>query len=333
MINRNFKVRLKIHALLLSITLLSGCALRRSRKVYITSPSLTGKPLKITQQKPSKQQLTIFIHGTSQTINSMRFIPFLYNFVAIHGRTPEGMHHYNELPAHTGMIKCAEELYDNAPMRFPLDHCYFFGWSGKLNPRERKKAAYELYAAIKTLQTDAALRDAEITIITHSHGGNVALNLGDICKENNDANMSVNRLILLACPIQDETEEYAASPIFQTIYNLYSVKDLLQVADPQGLKHQHIKKTKTVFSRREIALENAGINIKQAAISINGYALSHVDFILPFFHKQLPYILELLDDETMCQKLPSINERSHQINLLTRRSCRYYHALRRIIEL
>lgn len=332
MTNRNNKLRIKIHALIITLGLLSGCSLRRNHKIYIASPSMTGKPLKQVRPTTNKPQVTIFVHGTSQTINSMRFIPFLYNFVAIHARTPEGLHHYNELPAHIGLIKCAEELYGSAPALFPLEHCYFFGWSGRLSPQERRRGAYKLYAAIKTLHSDPALHDAEITLITHSHGGNVALYLGDIAKENNDSVLKIKRLILMGCPIQDETECYAHESVFESIYNLYSVIDLMQVADAQGLKHQHTKHTRTVFSRREIAVKNTDTNIHQAAIRLDGYSLNHIDFIRPTFHKELAFIIELLDDAKLCKCLPTINDYSLQVNLLTHKSGRYYRSQNSIIN-
>lgn len=331
MLNRNNKLRIKIHALLISLSFLSGCSLRKNRKLYVISPSLSGKPLADHTAIPTTKKITIFVHGTSQTVNSIRFIPFLYDVVAIRARTPEGLHHYKELPEYHSFIKCATVLHGSSPRDFPLETCYFFGWSGKLSPLERKKGAFKLYAAIKTLQSDPELHDAEITIITHSHGGNVALYLGAITEENNDATLKIKQLILTGCPIQDETECYAQSAVFESIYNLYSVVDFLQVADPQGLKHQHKKSTKSIFSRREIASENTTPTIKQAAIRLNGYPLHHIDFIRPPFHKELPHILEILDNEHMCKQLPRIRESSYQVNLLTHKSCRYYLSQKKII--
>jgi hypothetical protein len=330
--SRNNKLRIKIHALLLSISFLCGCSPKRQRKIYIVSPTLSGKPL---QQKdsviPATKKITIFVHGTSQTVNSIRFIPFLYDVVSMRLRTPEGLLHYKELPEYHTFIKCATSLHGTAPREFPLETFYFFGWSGKLSPKERKKGAYKLYAAIKTLQSSPEFHDAEITIITHSHGGNVALYLGSIIEENQDTALKIKRLILTGCPIQDETEGYAQSPLFETIYNLYSVIDFLQVADPQGLEHQRTKHITSLFSRREIALDPMPSNIKQAAIRLNGYPLHHIDFIRPPFHKELPYMLEILDNECMRNNLPTIRQSSYQVNLLTHTSCRYYRSEKRII--
>ena len=176
------------------------------------------------------------------------------------------------------------------------------------------------------------LKDAEITLITHSHGGNVALYLAQVAEENNDPTFKIKRLILTGCQIQDETECYAQSPLFEKIYSLYSVIDFLQVADPQGLRHQHVKHTKTVFSRREINTDRSSDRISQAAVRINGYALNHIDFISPFFHKEVPFIVSLLDDTEKKKLLPLIGDSSYQVNVLTRKSYRYYTVQNRIIS-
>lgn len=324
---------LKKYIAFLFVGLLSGCSLRKTHKIYIATPSLSGASIQLEAVKSARPNITIFIHGTSQIINSLRFIPLLGNFVAKHGRTPEGLLRYDELPENHGFRQCADELHVSSPTQFQPAHCYFFGWSGKLSPRERKKGAYGLYAAIKRLQEKPEYKDAEFTLITHSHGGNVALYLAQVAEENNDQTLRIKRLILGGCPIQDETECYAGSSVFENVYNLYSVVDLIQVGDPQGLQHQHTKDKKTVFSRKEINIEKPHGRIIQAAISIDGYPLYHIDFIRPFFHKELPFILDLLDHESMYNKLPKINDYSYQVNLLTYKSWRYRVSGNRIISL
>jgi hypothetical protein len=45
----------------------------------------------------------------------------------------------------------------------------------------------------------------------------------------------VDRLILLACPVQVKTAHNIASGFFDRIYSFYSTSDMIQVLDPQGL--------------------------------------------------------------------------------------------------
>jgi hypothetical protein len=56
-----------------------------------------------------------------------------------------------------------------------------------------------------------------------------------------DKNFSVDELILLGTPIQPETENFLQSPIFKTIYNIYSSEDTVQQADWVSTKNQTSK--------------------------------------------------------------------------------------------
>jgi len=53
----------------------------------------------------------------------------------------------------------------------------------------------------------------KVTLISHSHGGNVALNLAAIAEK--ESPLSIERLILLACPVQQETAALVDAPMFK----------------------------------------------------------------------------------------------------------------------
>ncbi|MDP3888949.1 MAG: hypothetical protein Q8Q25_00195 [bacterium] len=136
------------------------------------------------------------------------------------------------------------------PVFFENNHMYAFGWSGKLNPDERKKAAHELYTALKKLRDTYIERYGTcppFMIITHSHGANVALNLATI--PGND--ILIDKLVLLAGPVQKETVCLVSSPLFKRVYSIHSHNDSFQVLDPQGL-HAIIKVAKAAWHEKSL---------------------------------------------------------------------------------
>jgi len=141
-------------------------------------------------------------------------------------------------------------------------------------------------------------------MITHSHGGNVALYMAKIKKEFTTP-ITIDELILLACPVQQKTVNLIKDDLFKQIYSLYSKADLIQVLDPQGIYaiksklqgKKSINKRKTpLFSKRRFPVQD---NLKQAKIRINGRAISHLDFILKTFLRHLSEILAELRKSTV----------------------------------
>ncbi|MBA3954373.1 hypothetical protein H0X48_03595 [Candidatus Dependentiae bacterium] len=177
-------------------------------------------------------------------------------------------------------------LYHTDPQDFPLKTSYLFGWSGRLNFQARKEAAHELYKVLKELPHP-------ITLITHSHGGNVALNLALIVQEYDDTTFFIDRLVLLAAPVQAATAHLVKSPIFKRVISLYSSKDWTQVIDPQRL--YSISRSSNIpvpfFSQR---IYPASDNLIQACILINRRSPTHIEFLSPNFFKTLPVVLEIL---------------------------------------
>lgn len=112
---------------------------------------------------------------------------------------------------------------------------YTFGWSGMLSPTARyyaaHKLAYQLKQELITLHKQGII-NPQIHLICYSHGGNVALNLGRVMQETaSELPFTIDQLVLLGTPIQPETSSYIYSPLFTSIYNIYSRGDCIQCSD------------------------------------------------------------------------------------------------------
>lgn len=109
---------------------------------------------------------------------------------------------------------------------------YTFGWDGKLSNQSRVDCAKKLYKSLfdEIQKLKASYKKINITILAHSHGGNVALNLVNAYNELK-SDLIIDNLILIGTPIQSETSQFILSPIFKKIYNFYSNNDMVQVID------------------------------------------------------------------------------------------------------
>lgn len=120
---------------------------------------------------------------------------------------------------------------------FPHEYCnnfYTFGWSGIVNHKQRCNDAAifykELKALVKRLKTTNPY--IKIRIVAYSHGGNVVLNMAQ--EHDNDpqaADFVIDEVVLIATPIQCETDCYSLHPFFKRIYNIYSRADCVQKKD------------------------------------------------------------------------------------------------------
>ena len=176
------------------------------------------------------KNITIFIHGTFPhnlfpNPLSMLSEKILYRYF----HCPPSLNKATSLEKDLHIRAMAETISQADPQQFPLEDFYTFGWPGELDFDQREQAAQDLHTALKKLVKQYGEKP-HITIITHSHGGNVALNLGKIP----DRDWSIDELILLACPVQEQTAQFIKNPSFKNIYSLHSHSDILQIGDPQG---------------------------------------------------------------------------------------------------
>jgi len=113
---------------------------------------------------------------------------------------------------------------------------YTFGWSGLMSVTERYADAQCLYTSVRNeyyrLQKQYPQADITFTIIGYSHGGSLALYLGEIRDTECPGDIfDIDELILIGMPIQIETDYLVQSPIFNKVYHFYSRKDSIQTLD------------------------------------------------------------------------------------------------------
>lgn len=109
---------------------------------------------------------------------------------------------------------------------------YTFGHLGLLSPTYRKFVAEQFYDALcKEIEClKHAYRTVRVHVVTHSHGGNVALNLAH-WEEQKNQGLKIHSLAMLGCPIQIETAGFAYNPVFERVFNVYSDGDIVQNSD------------------------------------------------------------------------------------------------------
>lgn len=248
----------------------------------------SAKKHKITSNSKNTQKestITVWIHGT-RLFPDFTFRNFFY--------TPPNFTHIDNIDQKYHIRKIANRLIKHDPDRFSKEHFYIFGWSGKACFTARKEAAKTLYDHLEKLAYEHIKQYNHkplIRVITHSHGGNVALNLPAVKKS--DPPFTIKELVLLACPVQEATKKYISDPLFERCYSLSSRADFLQVIDPQGLyKDQGGLINNPLFSQRIFPADH---KLTQARIKINGRYILHVEFLLRRFINNLPCILDKLD--------------------------------------
>lgn len=294
----------KVLVIIATLSLLPAC-----RQAAVTSRrtlNLKDQPALQQSQPMTTPQVTIWIHGT-------RGFKPLDEYVHAAPPTSE-LHSIASLSSNYNRFKnLTKSIAEADPIKFPFEHFYIFGWSGDLSFQERHKAALLLHQDLENLVASYTRTYGHapcIRIITHSHGGNVALNLATIPHTNKD--WFINELILLACPVQHKTEHLIASPLFGKVYSFYSTLDSIQVADPQGLyKKERQPNDKGIFSQRRFPDHEKLIQVK---IRVNKHGIPHTGFTLCSFTKNLPAMINYLD--AWEQEEPHTVNEVRQLNLI-----------------
>lgn len=255
---------------------------------------------KIIDEEPVK--IAVFVHGTHRTVGAVAHIPGFSTYV----ECQKGLNKVDDCLAEYCYARMARSIHKYAPDMFPLEAFYLFAWSGILSHAARVSAANDLHTSLNELACKIGNR-LEITLITHSHGGNVALNLAPIV---DDRCYAIKALVLLAAPVQNWTEKYVDSDLFQEVYSLYSKWDLIQVGDPQGLYEQTPRRIRKIltqkgqeqldleaqipfFSQRKFASKKVKhVSIYQTGLFGSKRPISHIEFLLPSFSWSIGKILE-----------------------------------------
>ncbi len=237
--------------------------------------------------------ITVWVHGT-------RFVrrPFFYScFDGV-----PSLRLAQNVDPESSMYEIAHLLNKTAPDRFPLKTFYTFGWSGKLSSSIRQKAARCLYKELQRIVTEYEKTynvKPYIKLLTHSHGGTVALNLARIKRKPTDVPFTIDELVLLACPVQKATKQYIENDIFKYTCALYSGLDMVQILAPQFTDETYTTKKGNVRRRFKIPFfSNRKFEkhpkLAQAKVKVDGRALFHTEFTSEHFISILPHILHVM---------------------------------------
>lgn len=132
------------------------------------------------------------------------------------------------------IFACAYDAIARENLTSEQAHYFTFGWSGLLSAKQRLLESHDLYCQLKQEREKFKTKTGyypKIRLIGYSHGGNLCLNLGNVRKEHPEDSFLIDNLILLGTPVQDTTRHLIHEPIFDKIYHLYSVGDMLQRID------------------------------------------------------------------------------------------------------
>ncbi len=160
---------------------------------------------------------------------------------------------------------------------------YTFNWSGSLLQEARRKASKELAEAIIQLKKKYPL--IKITVICHSHGGNVLLETADILQ---NTNFSIDYTILIGTPISKKTEMWAAIKnknkeyVFTKILNIFSQWDWLQPLDIFSNNYAFCKKSFPILNKEKTNIINQKENSE-----------SHWSFYYLFKENSLPFVIKI----------------------------------------
>lgn len=144
-----------------------------------------------------------------------------------------------------------------------------YNWSGKLSHTSRVHAATGLAQVIQSYPIDA-----DIYLVGHSHGGNVALLASQILGKDRHNRHTIRALYALGTPI-DMEEYFPDMDIITNVYNFFSRGDMVQ----------------PVFGKfgREFTQHNRIANLR---ITIDSKDPGHSDLHHPVVARWIPYIPE-----------------------------------------
>lgn len=140
--------------------------------------------------------------------------------VAIHGTWSN----QNTWQDQAGINAYTQKIFGNTK------HNYTFKWSGDNYAKDRTAGALKLISHIREYRKQHSLTSSEpITLVGHSHGGNVAIEAANLMvnmKEFNDININ---LLTINTPVRDDYQLSSSALKRVTHINVYDPKDPIQV--------------------------------------------------------------------------------------------------------
>ena len=235
--------------------------------------------------------VTIFVHGTYLMRKIVQFSPCRQLMYCPQGLTlaknlPKN-YHFNKM-AH-GCVTCDSDSYS-------IDQFYIFGWESEhVSDVARSKAAKTLVEQIYEVVVDYYIRHdviPKIRLIGFSHGGNVILRTADYLPFYADMQDVEIEAWLFGTPVQVINHDLVNSDCFSAIYSIFSKKDIVQVIDPQGLRHRKITKNK-FWSNRTFHESSRCI---QVDFTVNGQGIGHSYYNLIFKH--FPRVKKIIEERS-----------------------------------
>lgn len=192
------------------------------------------------QKSPARPKIniTIWIHGTKLS----------EAFTQTKKLKPSQMFYIPDLPTSHSARTRLTLLEQLDPDNFSLQHSYLFKWSGTATVEARCIAGEKLLHDIQKIISyyrDVLNCDPCITIMTHSHAGNVLIRAMQHAEKNN-INITIDRAILFACPVFAKTKKYITLPQFKQVIVFFSPTDIIQIADPQKITQFKFNKEKYI---------------------------------------------------------------------------------------
>lgn len=279
------------------------------KDLYPYRPSV--KPCRAPQPAPGQPIMNVFVHGTA-IAQAPASRTALVVYPGLHKFDPNQTDTNITFPAALQNIYriAMTNLSKEDPTRFPPDSLYLYGWSGYLSPSIRlQEAALLYYRILEEIRRIVLIEEKPfpfVRIITHSHGGNIALNLSqykncfpcpfinpDDCKRY-IGQFNVDDMILLACPVQDFTSAFISDSMFLNVTTFSSPNDFVQIYDPQDLFLS--VPGKKLYSTRVFPGSNTqNANIAQIKLIINRGTIQHIDFVREKVIFPLPGLLDQVD--------------------------------------
>ncbi len=265
---------------------------------------------------PPHKPITIFIHGGGKPIS------LIFSFPGFHESCPRGLVSYHSLYCNGCTLgkKVAEALNDGDAEKFPMTSFFIYGWSGLLSFKHRTEVGRQLYYIVTQFKDDPRYKDSPITIISHSHGGNAALQIAVEAAKHHDTRPLIDQLVIMGCPVVALSNDLVSSPVFKkkTII-LFSKSDAFQTLDPQGLYPRCVtKKCITPFwTQRRFKLSD---HIIQGELKTNNRSgTGHLGFVTRKFLTHLPELIRMLNNSKERRQFPTDRQGSLCINFDTRR--------------
>ena len=181
-------------------------------------------------------------------------------------------------------IACYSSLMKRLYPKYEADF-YAFGHLGVLSHRYRSEIAKTLYAELleKIKMAQDVYETVKVVLVTHSHGGTIALNMAAVENELKKG-LIIDDLIMFGTPLQSETAPYANHSMFKRVMNCYALGDVMQGSDVLTTASRQCYTT--FASIKSLNLSKETVYDVQLAVNGDSKAVTHGNMWC-FMHKDV----------------------------------------------